>query len=75
MADEISYNERFLNLALINMGEALSEYANLRQRGATPSDPNRPFGTVQLKLRNAIAALGGEVYVAPVDPQHIGKGK
>jgi hypothetical protein len=52
-------DERFLNLALINVGEAVALISNLRQRG-TPPGPE--YGVAQEKLLRAVAALEGKVH-------------
>lgn len=53
---------RYLNLAIINMGEALTTLGNLMQRGATPG---KPVAEVKLALLRALAALDGEAFVPP----------
>ncbi len=54
--------ERYLNLAGINIGEALITFHNLRQRDVRPGSGTRE---VQLSLMRAISALRGELYTAP----------
>lgn len=65
--------DRYLNLALINLGEAITQLGNLRQRGVAPGPETTE---VQLALLRATAALKGELYVAPpIDPQHAREGQ
>lgn len=56
--------ERYLNNAAINMGEAMTELGNLRQRGVVPGSH---CNTVIIALERAIAALKGEAYQPPPD--------
>lgn len=64
-------DERYLNLATINLGEAMTELGNLRTRGVAPGSG---YSTVLLALRRAEFALQGIPYVAPQnDPQHVRK--
>lgn len=64
----MSTPERYLNLALINVGEAITELGNIRQRGATPG---ADCANVKLSLHRAMAALDGAIYVPPpIAPQH-----
>jgi hypothetical protein len=63
-------NERYLNLAMINMGEALTTFGNMRQSGVPPGTG---YTAVTLALLRAISALNGKLWEAPpVDPQHVG---
>lgn len=55
----LSTEERYLNLALINLGEAVTEIANQRQRGAMPG---HDYNAAAEKLRRAISALDGRLY-------------
>ena len=55
-------DERYTNLMLINLGEALTEAGNLCQRGAKPGPD---FATVRLSLRRAVFASQGLMYEAP----------
>lgn len=69
MDDENFLPEHYLNLAGIELGEALTQMNNLRQRRASKTD----YREVQIKLHRAMAALAGHAYTAPVDPIHIGQ--
>jgi hypothetical protein len=53
---QMTIEEKFLNLASINMSEAALELANLRQRGA---QPGTDMATVKLALLRAMSALDG----------------
>lgn len=61
-------SDRYLNLAFINMGEAISQLGNVRLRGAQTGNDTME---VQLALRRALAALRGEVYVPPPDNKNV----
>ena len=68
MPDEISLNDRYLNLAVIYLGEALTELGNVRQRGGT-TGPD--YINVQFCIRRASFALRGVPYEPPEpDPKH-----
>jgi hypothetical protein len=59
--------DRYLNLALINIGEAVAYISNKRNSGGTVGmDMERP----KASLLKAIAALDGQNYVESVDPKH-----
>jgi hypothetical protein len=58
----------YLNLALINLGEAVSMTANLRLRGHAPGD--HEFRPVEERLLRAAAALRGEIYTPEVAEEH-----
>lgn len=60
----VSLEDRYLNVAMINLGEAITELGNIRQRGATPG---RDTANVQLALLRAQAALAGVSFVPPPD--------
>ena len=49
-------NDRYLNLAMINIGEAIVMINNARQRGHPPGDDYKP---ARLALAKAAAALQG----------------
>lgn len=67
-AREIPIEDRYLNLAMINIGEALTELGNARQRGGYPGGD---MANVRLALRRATFALDGAEYVSPPnDPRH-----
>lgn len=65
-------DDRYINLAIINIGEALTTIGNLRQRNCTPGDD---FNGAKDKLRHAIAALDGQLHTVTVDPKHLEKGR
>lgn len=52
----MSPEERYLNLALINIGEAVAEIANVRQRG---HPPGIDYYFASERLLRAISALAG----------------
>lgn len=56
-------NERYLNLAMINIGEAMTELGNIRMRGALPGADT---ANVKLALSRALSALDGVVWTPPV---------
>lgn len=58
----ISIEDRYLNSALINLGEALTELGNIRQRGGTPGSD---CANVKLALLRATASLNGEPFTPP----------
>jgi hypothetical protein len=62
---DITTNQRYANLALINLGEAVSEIGNVRNRVAAPEP--RDFANARLALVRAIAALDFTCYVPPPD--------
>lgn len=66
--DPLSLPHRYLNLAVINIGDALTTIGNLRQRGKVAGEAmTEPV----LALRRAIAALEGRPWVAMTTaPQH-----
>lgn len=68
-----NHSENFLNLAIIETGEALTALGTLRQRGVVAGDP--AFVPVAEKLRRAAHALSGAVYPQIVDPRHAELGK
>lgn len=70
---EVDRSERFLNLAVIEIGEALTLIGNLRQRGLTAKPEN--YALVVLKLSVAVHAVVGETFVAPVSAQHLEIGR
>jgi hypothetical protein len=49
---------------MINIGEALTELGNIRQRGATPG---RDCANVKLALMRAMFSLDGQPFVPPPD--------
>jgi hypothetical protein len=59
---DIERNDRFLNLVLINLGEAITEFGNVRQRGGKVGND---YANVRLSLLRAQSALNGELWVAP----------
>jgi hypothetical protein len=59
---DIELNDRFLNLVLINFGEAITEFGNVRQRGGKVG---RDYANVRLSLLRALSALNGELWTAP----------
>ena len=60
----------YLDLAIINLGEAITTLGNIRQRGGKPGSD---FADVQLALRRVSFALDGVPYEPPPDaPQHAG---
>ena len=67
MSQQMSIEERFLKLAVLNIGEALVEISNQSLRGRTVG---RDMIVARDKLQRAMAALNGEVWVTPVDPQY-----
>jgi hypothetical protein len=71
VADVSMTTDQYLNLAMINLGEAVTEMANRRQRGAAFPDG---FANVKLSLRRALSALDGVPWPGlPPDPQHTNK--
>lgn len=69
----VDQSERFLNLAVIEIGEALTLIGNLRQRGLPAKTEN--YALVVLKLTVAVHAVVGEFYTPPIAPQHLEIGK
>jgi hypothetical protein len=64
----LSLEDRYLNLAMINIGEALTELGNVRQRG---HGPGPEYANVKLALRRAAFALDAAEFVPlPPDPKH-----
>lgn len=67
----ISREERYVNLAMINLGEAITEIHNVRQRGNLGTiegkDFGQVFGAAQIAIERAIRALRGETYIPPPD--------
>jgi hypothetical protein len=53
----------YINLALINIGEATATIGNLLQRDTPPGS----YGTAKLALQRAVAALDGKPYEPPPD--------
>lgn len=71
----LNLNDRYLNLALINMGEALTEFGNIRQRDGLPGPSGKDYAQVRLALLRAISALDAEPWIAPASaPQHVSSG-
>ena len=71
---KLSREERFLNLAmlnigeaLVNIGEAIAEISNLRQRGQLPGNE---YNFAEEKLQRAICALHGKLWVPEVAEEH-----
>lgn len=62
----MTQEDRYLNLAVISVGEALTEMANRRQRGCMPG---ADYAVAREKLDRAIAALWGRLWVPEV-PSH-----
>jgi hypothetical protein len=63
--------DRYLNLAMINIGEALTEFGNVRQRGGQPGLFAGDFANVRLSLLRAVSALETTIWAAPEPaPQH-----
>jgi hypothetical protein len=69
---QISNEDRYFSLVGLHVGEALTEMNNLRLRGAVPGSD---MASAKRSLMHAMAALDGQLWTAPVDPQHISKGK
>lgn len=65
---DLSVADRYLNLAMINIGEALTELGNIRQRGAVPG---ADCANVKLALGRALAALDGRMFEPAVDLKHV----
>jgi hypothetical protein len=61
-SEQLNLEERYLHLAIINIGEALSGISNLHLRGAVPG---RDYATVEISLKRAIAAINGHIYCPP----------
>lgn len=63
--------ERYMNLAMINIGEAIAEISNVRQRGVVgevgDEGYGKEFGAAQIALDRAKAALNGKAYAPPPD--------
>lgn len=53
-------SDRYLNLATINLGEAMTTLGNVRQQGHKAGDPE--YNRVRFKLTLAIFALDGKPY-------------
>lgn len=74
----MTHEHRYINLALINLGEALTEIANQMQRNDIGTiegkDFGRCFGSAQIALDRAKAALKGETYIPPPDQKNITRG-
>lgn len=61
--------QKYINLAIVNLGEAATEIANVCLRGGVPGSD---FANVFLSLRRIEFALNGLPYEAPPrDPQHV----
>jgi hypothetical protein len=72
MSHPLNLGNRYLNLAVIYIGEALTELGNVRQRGGAPGSD---FINVQFALRRATFALQGKPYEPlPPDPKHSNAG-
>lgn len=67
------HSDRYLNLAIIEIGEALSEIGTHRQRGARAGDV--VYRPAQDKLMKAMAALTGKFWSPPIDPANLELGK
>ena len=68
---DLTLDNRYLNLALINMGEALTEFGNVRQRQGQPGAAGGDYANVRLALLRALSALDATPWVAPEPaPQH-----
>jgi hypothetical protein len=68
---ELTLDERYLNLALINMGEALTEFGNVRQRSGLPGPGGGNYVNVRLALLRTLSALDATPWVPPEPaPQH-----
>lgn len=67
----LSKEERYVNLAMINLGEAITEIHNQRQRGDLGTiegkDFGQCFGAAQIAIDRASRALKGETYIPPPD--------
>lgn len=68
LSNEDNLSDRYLNLAFVNMGEAITRLGNIRIRGARTGNDTME---VQLALSRALAALRGEVYVPPPDNKNV----
>lgn len=68
LSNEVNLSDRYLNLAFVNMGEAITQLGNVRIRGARTGNDTME---VQLALSRALAALRGEVYVPPPDNKNV----
>lgn len=62
--EKVSQEQRYLNLALISTGEALTELGNIMQRGAKPGTDT---ANVKLALTRAMFALDGRPFEAPAN--------
>jgi hypothetical protein len=69
MSTRPSKEDQYLNLAQINLGEALARIGNVRNMGGTIAENS--YAEVQISLLRASAALMGCVFVPPInDPKH-----
>lgn len=64
----LTHSDRYLNLAMMNIGEAITAIANIRQRGGVVGSE---FSPATLALSRAISALCGEKFSAPIDKPEI----
>jgi hypothetical protein len=62
-------SDRYLNLATINLGEAIVTLGNVRQQGHEAGASE--YNTVKHKLTMALAALEGKAYEPPPDQPDI----
>jgi hypothetical protein len=58
-------SDRYLNLATINLGEAMTTLGNVRQQGHPAGDT--AYNRVKFKLTLAVFALEGRPYEPPPD--------